>query len=270
MLSNKHIRLSSSSQHLCVLVLVVGIASRASAANIVTVPPGLAPGAPYRLVFVTSITTDATSTDIGDYNNFVTSVADSVSSLMALNATWTVLGSTESISAATNIGNPPGMIYNLAGQEVAPSTAGLFNTWQISLLNSIDIDQMGDTYIDAVWTGTWPDGSPAHIGTNAGPLGDSDVMTGIAGGSSWMYLGGGGGTTTGHSLPLYAISSELTAPFSSPEPTTIGLTALGGVIILLAPRHFNRLLRHLVDHNVGQGREHQLPGPVMRLLARPM
>ena len=54
-------------------------------------------------MFVTSTTTDATSPDIGYYNSFVTNVADAVPELLALNATWTVIGSTSAISAATNI-----------------------------------------------------------------------------------------------------------------------------------------------------------------------
>jgi len=40
-------------------------------AQIVTVPPGLNPGDPYRLVFVTSTTRDALSSAIADYNSFV-------------------------------------------------------------------------------------------------------------------------------------------------------------------------------------------------------
>ena len=56
---------------------IAGIASRLYADPII-VPPGLNPGDKYRLVFVTSTTTDATSPDISYYNSFVTNVADDV------------------------------------------------------------------------------------------------------------------------------------------------------------------------------------------------
>ena len=56
---------------------VVGIAARSDASTL-TIPPGLNAGDTYRLVFVTSNTTTATSTNIADYNAFVTSAADAV------------------------------------------------------------------------------------------------------------------------------------------------------------------------------------------------
>ena len=56
------------------LAATLGTAGAAQAA-LVVVPPGLAPGAQYRLVFMTDGTRDATSTDINDYNTFVTNQA---------------------------------------------------------------------------------------------------------------------------------------------------------------------------------------------------
>ena len=65
-------------QQLCfvsgVALATLATASAAQAA-LVVVPADLAPGAQYRLVFVTSGTRDATSADINDYNTFVTSQA---------------------------------------------------------------------------------------------------------------------------------------------------------------------------------------------------
>jgi hypothetical protein len=53
------------------LVLAVLGVSSAARADIVTVPPGLAPGDTYRLVFVTADTITAASGNIADYNAFV-------------------------------------------------------------------------------------------------------------------------------------------------------------------------------------------------------
>ena len=65
-------------QQLCfvsgVALATLATASAAQAA-LVVVPPYLAPGAQYRLVFVTDGTRDATSFDINDYNTFVTTQA---------------------------------------------------------------------------------------------------------------------------------------------------------------------------------------------------
>ncbi len=53
------------------LCLFAGIASTIYATP-TYVPTGLAPGQTYRLIFVTDSTTDTLSTDVADYNAFVT------------------------------------------------------------------------------------------------------------------------------------------------------------------------------------------------------
>ena len=58
-----------------VSALLLGTASQ-SLAQVTTVPPGLSPGDPYRLAFVTSTTRNALSSSIAVYNTFVTGVAD--------------------------------------------------------------------------------------------------------------------------------------------------------------------------------------------------
>jgi hypothetical protein len=187
-------------------------------------------------VFVTSTTTDATSPDIGYYNSFVTNVADAVPELLALNATWTVIGSTSAVSAATNIGATNSGIYRLDGLEVAAGTTALFS-YTINpnpLLNPLPINQLGDLYENPVWTGTyWDQTWPGPVGgAFADPfavrLGLSDSTT-----YSWIYYEFGNPSLQ---FPLYAISSELTVGGAAPEPTTIGLTALGGAFLLLALR----------------------------------
>ena len=61
----------------------------------------------YRLAFVTLATTNATSTDIADYNAFVSNAAANVSALNALGTTWKCLGSTASIDARVNTDTSP-------------------------------------------------------------------------------------------------------------------------------------------------------------------
>ena len=142
-----------------------------------------------------------------------------------------VIGSTATESAANNIGtSDPGAIYNLAGQEVAPSTAALFNTASVALLNPIDIDQNGTPCCGLVWTGTAPDGS---IGA---ALGVPNAYMGQSGSLGPAYLAIGQGSASGPPGNFYAISSPITVGAGTPEPTTIGLSALGGAILLLAVR----------------------------------
>ena len=53
-------------------VALATLGTGAAQAALVVVPPGLSPGQQYRLVFVTDGEWDATSSDIDDYNKFVT------------------------------------------------------------------------------------------------------------------------------------------------------------------------------------------------------
>ena len=73
-----------------------------SYANPITQPTDLNLGDKYRLVFVTSNTRDATSADISDYNTFVTNTANLVPELLALETTWSVIGSTSTVDARDN------------------------------------------------------------------------------------------------------------------------------------------------------------------------
>ena len=183
-------------------------------------------------MFVTSTTTAATSPDIGYYNSFVTNVAAAVPELLALGATWTVIGSTSAVSAADNIGATNSGIYRLDGLEVAAGTAALFATGpptNVSLINPISINQLGDLYEPLVWTGTLYDGTPSFpLGGFFPQLGNSFSTD-----PGWLFALRHSG---GLSFDLYAISSELTVGGAAPEPTTIGLTALGGAFLLLALR----------------------------------
>src|SRR5690349_5670387 len=87
-----------------IISLITPVASYAAP---VTVPTSLNPGDQYRLAFVTSTTTDATSTSTFYYNTFVTNVANSVPELAALGTDWTVIGSTPGIDARTNTDTDP-------------------------------------------------------------------------------------------------------------------------------------------------------------------
>jgi hypothetical protein len=108
---------------LLVSTLAVLVASPQLHAGFALPPP---PVGQYRLAFVTSMGTDATSTNIADYNEFVTEAADDAPALSVLSTTWTVIGSTADISATLNTMTDPGPIgptgvpiYRLDGTPIA-------------------------------------------------------------------------------------------------------------------------------------------------------
>ena len=124
-------------------------------------PDGLSPGDKYRIVFVTSGTRDATSSNINDYNTHVNTAANAVGAVTApLNQTdWKAIGSTASINALVNTGtNSVGVpIYLVDGTSlVASDNADL---WDGELLSTIDLDEFGMTISSFVWTGTSSDGT---------------------------------------------------------------------------------------------------------------
>src|SRR5689334_8868782 len=87
------------------LLAILSLPLTISASPVELVPPGLQAGDQYRLVFVTSSVTAATSSDISYYDNFVNNAANASGSLLQpLGATWQAIASTEAVSAADHIG----------------------------------------------------------------------------------------------------------------------------------------------------------------------
>ncbi|MCX6620139.1 MAG: PEP-CTERM sorting domain-containing protein [Acidobacteria bacterium] len=222
---------------LAVLALgVVGIAFHMDAAPIVTVPAGLSPGDHYRLVFVTSTTRDATSTAIADYNAFVTSAATSIPALLALGTTWYAIGSTATVNAIDNIvpalGSRP--IYDLAGNLIATGSADLFDGSDIP--HSIATMEKGGTIpaLSYVMTGSYEDGTGWHV--PPGELGNSWYIVGQIGHLSKDWINRSGSSLPS-GYPMYGISGDLTvAGGAVPEPSTIALTALGGLLLFVRRR----------------------------------
>ena len=77
----------------------------------------------------TSTALDPIATAISDYNTFVNTAANAAGSIVASSgATWSVIASTYTVSALTNIGGSSSVpIYLLNGTRVATGTAELFS-----------------------------------------------------------------------------------------------------------------------------------------------
>lgn len=210
-------------------------------AAIVIPPPGLNPGDQYRLVFVTSDATTASSDDIATYNSFVNAQASTVSAAGFPTSGWSAIASTVSVDARDNTGTNGGTgvpIYRVDGVKIADDYVDLWNGGPLP--NDLSVTQTGDLYPSGAtqcgfgparacaWTGT------SGIGTAASPLGNGSSSPSSAladifqidtlNQSSWIlyYFF----TRGSNEYPLYAMSSVLTVP-GGPVPTTY---TVGGTV----------------------------------------
>jgi hypothetical protein len=220
--------------YLCVfLSLLVLSASQVSAAIIP--PPGLNPGDHYRLVFVTEGSRDATSSNIDDYNQFVTDEAHRPGSVVdGIPTSWRAIASTVSVDAIANTFTRPSdnsaPIYNLFGNLVASGGADL---WDQSIAAPIDSDQFGMQTWSYTWTGTTPlGGSGGMFGLALGQVNPEKGLT-VSNSLTWVTEYYAPQTIQ---YPLYAISGDLVVPAAVPEPATLLLFGVGSVVMLGAAR----------------------------------
>jgi hypothetical protein len=185
----------------------------------------LTPGDTFRIAFVTDATTTATSTSIADYNDFVNADAttEAVVGSVTYNGiliTFSAIGSTEAVSAISNIGQTGAPVYLVDGTAIAssdtPSSGGL---WSGALFAPLSEDLSGSKFgAELVWTGTEQAGTASAafvLGSTAAPtlLGDSTDS-----GPNWINVFGT--SNRSNEFPMYGISSLLTVP-GVPEPSTI-------------------------------------------------
>ncbi len=213
---------------ICLSMLVMASAvGTASAGLIVSTPNGLNPGDHFRIMFVTTGTTTATSTSISTYDSFVNTDANGAT-YNGSTITWQAIGSTSSVNAITHIGTTGDAVYLVDGTKVA-SSDGLSGLWSGGLLNAPDEYLNGTLASTATtWTGT------ATNGSSSSPLGGGSLVefgsptskTGI-----WVHASVDFNSST---YNLYGISNDLvvqSAP-SVPEPSTVVLAAVGGLSAL--------------------------------------
>ena len=199
-------------------VAILGAAGAAQA--FILVPPDLNPGDQYRLVFITDGETNPGSTDIADYNAFVT--GDVEGSLLEMELTdaglttdWFAIASTEAVDAidntsTTGTGVP---IYLITGERIADDYLDL---WDGSIQTQIDRTPSDGRPPDTtVLTGTGVNGTGG--GSIGGPLGSFPFISlglwpwddaPLSTPDEWIDSGR---TGSGSSLfaPMYAISEVL-------------------------------------------------------------
>ncbi len=205
----------------------LGVGGRAAADSIIDTPAGLSAGDTFRIVFVTDGFTDATSSDISDYNAFVTADASTEAGGGAFTyngvaVTWSVIGSTPTTSAIDNVGETGSPVYLASGTLVTGSdtASGLWS----GLLNSpINQDLQGNGFAPAaIWTGTTTDGASSLLN----PLSSPNAGLGFTNqsGPGWVM---GGAFPSDNGFQLYGISQELIVPGAVPEPSTLWMAVTG-------------------------------------------
>jgi hypothetical protein len=182
------------------------------------------PGDSYRLAFVSSATTQATSTDISTYNAFVQGVANAAG-LGA--ATWKVIGSTATVDARDNTGTNPGggagvAVYLTDGST--PFASGNNDLWNGANV-VLNRDQNGNVLNDdRIFTGSEANGTRAAdsaqvLGGSSGSVqtGRSDIT-----GNNWMrdY-----NVAASEPQQVFALSDPITLATAGDPFTQITMTA---------------------------------------------
>ena len=210
------------------------------------IPTGLSPGSKFRLIFATSTTRDATSTDINDYNTFAqTAAAAGHTDIRKYSSSFAVVGSTSSIHArdntvtaftATNKGVP---IYWLAGAKAADNYQDFYDgSWDDE---SNTKDESGNTRSLALlanrpFTGTEHNGTEAFtydghstaLGAATVQLGTPNRDNSFQGPLSGSHIDPGS-----DSRPFYALSQVFeVAPnnFPTGAPTVTGTPRVGEIL----------------------------------------
>ena len=210
---------------LALLALAVALATMPAAASIQAsaaqtvpadwehVPDGIEPGDSFRLLFVTSSTRDASSSNIADYNAFVQSAANNNAGLKPFKDGFTALISTGSVnvkdnSATTGTGVP---IHWLGGEKAADDYADLYDLSWDSVSGKTET---GGSYTGLVWTGGNGYGNTSlrsYAGAAQVRMGDL--------GDATLPLGSPTTRAASEAYPFYALSPVFTVAEPEPEPT---------------------------------------------------
>ena len=190
------------------------------AANWACTPSGVGPGQSFRLLFVTSTTTQATSADIDTYHSFVQTRAATNSCFTTAQANKfrafiaTKTTAAKSNTATTGTGVP---IYWMKGAKVADNYGDFFDdSWNSNAAKN----ESGASRTGRVWTGTFVNGDPKQDQR----AGDNLVSWGDPSSSSGMLLEGSAPNT--NSYRLLAFSPVFQVQPKPAKPT--GLSARAG------------------------------------------
>lgn len=208
-------------------LICLGFLSPLEAAPL-TAPAGLAPGTPFRFVFLTPTATVATSTDIASYNSFVQAQA-SGATFAGATVNWKAVGSTATVNARDNVGGygTSVPVYLVTGTRVSDNlTTSAGGLWSSSLLAAVNIgiDGLATIRSDA-WTGSSANGTgfPSETLGTVRPRRGSGTFTNAA----WLDSRNSSNIS---SYLLYGVSEELVVP---PSPTPVPTLSEWALVLML-------------------------------------
>ena len=206
---------------LSVFALAAIAAGTASAGQIAT-PTGLNPGDQFRIVFLSSTTTQATSSDLSTYDNIVSSNANGYT-YGGNSPIWKAIVSNSTTNARDHIGLLSTSLiplYTVDGTKVSTG-----NLWSGSLLNQINLSINGSTQNVSVWTGSDEQGALSYNIPNG------EYHRGYSGSTAFTWISWNDKEQS-NSYNLYGLSDVLSVPAAVPEPSTVMLLGLGGLAAL--------------------------------------
>ena len=224
------------------------------------IPSGLGAGDRFRLLFRTSTTRDATSTDIADYDAFVQAAAGAGhADIQSHNAAFKVLGSTADVDARDNTAttytaDDKGVaVYWLNGDKVADDYEDFYDGSWSNADGGKDEDgvartspQVGTTA--GTYTGSTNDGREATILGTSRALGTSNVRVGDP-------LGGDSNVGSAATGPFYGLSGVFVVGEDVEVPETWSLipSGLGAGdrfrLIFLSSTARHGAATHIADYN---------------------
>jgi hypothetical protein len=209
----------------------LGALGQAEAGFVIQTPAGLKPGDQFRIVFATDGTTNAISTTISDYDNFVTTQAQGAT-YTGQTVQWLAIASVDFTDAIDHIGETNTPVYLTNGTQVTTSTTAS-GLWSGALESPIFTDLNGHLVHGDIWTGTTASGEAVP----GEALGDINAVVGSNNqiGAGWIESGVDSVLSANH---LYGISQVLTVPLTQqpvPEPSSIVM--LGTALLAAAYIH---------------------------------
>ncbi len=199
------------------------------------VPAGVEPGERFRLLFKTSTSRDASSTDIADYNTYVQqAAAGGHGEIRKYAALFRAVGCTTAVDARVNTdsesADEDAKIFWLGGARLADDYADFYDgSWDIRS-DGNERDESGAAQSDnafETWTGCLDDGTPQVIGSlRIGELGNTTaVYYGSSRGDSLspLLLSPASGSTE---YPFYAMSPVFVAQRASGANEPFDLSTL--------------------------------------------
>ena len=197
-------------------LLLIPISGLALDAPASLVPAGVGPGSQFYLIFTTSSSYDAASTNMSTYDNTVNAEAQSGSSLPGVGSlTWKALGATSAVDQCKPFIDLTKPVYTVTKVLVSSTATAMFLGGGTSLSNAPGVGPNGTTVNqNGAWTGCNTAGSPDtgnELGT-ATPRRGAPLQTNFF----WISIGSSGSV---NQFKLYAVSPLLTAP--SPAPSAV-------------------------------------------------